>query len=307
MNYESFVDYIFKNVENKLTEDCKVTLEKVTKNNGKILDAIVIAKNDVCIAPTIYLNHLYHNYLEGSSLESIVESIFNIYNENSDGARYETAFITNYDLAKERLVLKLINYEQNKKLLETVPHMQYLDLAIVFSYVFENPEREFSSILINDSLLSNWNVSKEDLYKQALINSPNILPHTYSSLLSTIKKMDTFDELPEFEEDECIIPDPSADCGQCMFVLTNTARINGAACIFYKGLLNEISNMHKTDLIIIPSSIHEVIIIPKIGELKRDFINKMIQDVNVTHLKDEDVLSDHAYLYSHSRRKIESI
>ena len=63
MNYESFVDYIFKNVENKLTEDCKVTLEKVTKNNGKILDAIVIAKNDVCIAPTIYLNHLYHNYL----------------------------------------------------------------------------------------------------------------------------------------------------------------------------------------------------------------------------------------------------
>ena len=89
-----------------------------------------------------------------------------------------------------------------------------------------------------------------------------------------------------------------------MYVLTNEKRINGAGTIFYDGLLKKFADKIEKDLIIIPSSIHEVILIPSDNGITDEEVNEMIDEVNENELETVEILSNHMYLY---RRKEDRI
>ena len=86
-----------------------------------------------------------------------------------------------------------------------------------------------------------------------------------------------------------------------MYILTNEFRTNGATTLLYEGILEEIAGMFDSDIILLPSSIHEVILVPAASGdeyLKQlDDFSAMVKEVNETELADEEILSDHAYYY----------
>ena len=95
------------------------------------------------------------------------------------------------------------------------------------------------------------------------------------------------------------------DTGQTLFVVTNEKKMNGAACIIYEGVLEKVGEMLGRDYYVLPSSIHETILLPAKDNTELDSLTQLVRTVNATQVKAEEVLSDHAYFYSRKAGKLQ--
>ena len=131
MTYQEFKENVTTVIQNRLGSNVKVTIQEIIKNNDTHYDGLTILSNQLNISPTIYLNFYFKQYLKGRSLEEICHDILSVYEENKPSGNIDISFFTNYEQVKKRIVFKLINYEQNKNLLQKIPHIKILDLAII--------------------------------------------------------------------------------------------------------------------------------------------------------------------------------
>ena len=291
MRYQKFIETVKEHIQQELQKT--VYVYPVLKNNGAIYDGLVILDPILNISPTIYLNPYFHRYLDGVSLEDIYEDILKTYHENLPQEDFDITLFRDYEKAQERIVMKLINAEKNKQLLKQVPHILVYDLAIVFQCSVSDFMNEYATILIYNQHLKLWNVTVEDLYETALINSPRILNSRLDNLHDVFAYI-TEESLSFLEELN-------------ISILTNHLRVHGATCMIYPGILDEISSIYQDDIIIIPSSIHEVLVFPKNNMPEGytyDDLDAMIQEVNETQLTDDEILSDHIYCYHRDTKEI---
>ncbi len=83
-----------------------------------------------------------------------------------------------------------------------------------------------------------------------------------------------------------------------LYVLSNQTGIYGACCILYQDLLKNFADSFERDLIVLPSSIHEVLLTPDEQGLSYDYLNAMVVQINHSEVPVEDQLSNHIYLYT---------
>jgi hypothetical protein len=284
MNYQEFL----KNIQTQLSvrlPDADLHIQQIARNNGSFYDGLVIVRGGINIAPTIYLMPYYHRYLEGVSLEDIYADILDTYQKNLPDQNFDTTIFTNFEKAKKRIVMRVVNYERNLELLAQVPHFRYLDLAVVFYCLLSSDETQQASILIYNQHLSFWGIDADTLYECALENTPNLLPHEMKDMTSILKDVLGEDTADETED----IP---------MYVLTNRYHTNGACVILYDQLLKQLADSFDRDLVVLPSSIHEVLLVPVEVSVDLAQYDSMVQEVNETQLADDEVLSNHAYFFS---------
>ncbi len=290
MDYETFKARVKEHVKEKVEEGDKVTINHILKNNGMELDGLVIMERDSNMAPTIYINSYYDELRKGRSLDSIVDELFKIHRANKTGLKIDSELFNEYDNIKNSIVYKVINYEKNKKLLKGIPHKKILDLAVVYYCLIEQNEGNNATALIHNEHLATWKISQDIIHEDAVKNTPKILKSSLkpmSKILSDMTKdMDIPDEICDIK--------PERD----MYVLTNRTRINGAACILYDSVLEKIADKLKADLYILPSSVHEVIILPKVNNYDKDILANMVREVNTDGVAMEEILSDNVYEYS---------
>ena len=293
MQYQDFIENIKEHVRSQLDDSFRVDIHPVVKNNGTIYDGLIIIDPILNISPTIYLNPFYQRFLDGEPLESIYECILNSYHENLPHENFDISLFKDFEKAKPHIIFKLVNYKRNRRLLKEVPHVRLHDLALIYVVAMSDFSNEFATILIHNEHLSFWDIKPYDLYSIALENTPILLPYTFHTLEHLIE--DYSDEFPSFIKD---FP---------LSILTNHVKIHGASCMVYPGVLDEIANELNDDLVIIPSSIHEVLILPAseiIDSYSMQDFADMIKDTNDTQLASDEVLSDHAYLYRKEARQI---
>ena len=101
-----------------------------------------------------------------------------------------------------------------------------------------------------------------------------------------------FDTLSEMIDMEDL---PNTD--DFMYVLTNKEKLQGASTILYSDVLSTFAEKKNTNLWLIPSSVHEWIIIPDDGNMNRETLSEMIKEVNGSQLAPDEVLSDHPYYF----------
>ena len=291
MRYQKFIENVKEHLNEVLGKT--VYVYPVLKNNGTIYDGLVVLDPLLNISPTIYLNPYYHRYLEGVSMEDIYEDILKTYHDTLPKKDFDISVFTDFEKAQKRIVMKLVHAEKNQELLECVPHILIYDLAIVFLCAVGGFEKDFATILVHNQHIENWETTTENLYELALENTPRILPPRLDNLHDVYEHI-TNESLPFLEELNGSI-------------LTNYLRVNGATCMFYPNLLAEIAEIYEDNLVIIPSSIHEVLVIPEgnIGEeYSSENFNPLIEEVNETSLPDIEILSDHVYLYHRDTKEI---
>lgn len=302
MTYENFKETIRETVQKRLTEDCQVQLHSILKNNGTCLDALVIKEVGQNISPTIYLQPFYQEQLRGEPLENIADHILTLYEKHHSNETIDIANFQDFDRVKSHIVFRLINYKENEELLQDVPHIPYLDLAIVFYYLFSPdntatpipPEEGCASMLIHHQLLHCWNITQEKLFLTASQNTPRILPHQIRSL------SDLVDEylMSHTQTEETALENKDSENNLPIYVLTNDQQIHGAGCILYSNLLNKYAEKWHCDLYILPSSIHEVLLVPVNEKTSVKELEGIVREVNATQVEQEDFLSNHVYYYS---------
>ncbi len=301
MEFNEFIDKTQKSVCEVLGKDVKIEVKDVEKNNGVMLRGMIISRGEEAISPTIYVNGFYEDYKSGKSFGEIVLEIVEIYEKNKINGRINLNFFWDYNAVKGRIFLKVINYEKNKDALHNIPYVRIFDLAVVCYYAYLNDFLGRGSIQIETKHLNKWGVSKEDIMEQARKN-------TLEKLRVEVKCMG--DVLSELLNDKLLETDPDSWkvrslCKKKeelpMYIMTLRGRYFGAACICFEEFLADFAKKCNRSFFILPSSIHELILIPDSGREKPEVLKNMVQEVNAGHVPLEDQLSDHVYYYDISK------
>ena len=290
MNFEEFVNALIEELSERL-EDVSIEMHVVDKNNGTKLNGLIF-KESTNISPIIYVDNYYEQYTKYYPLQNIVSEIEKAYLANKVNEDFEISLFTDYEKVKSNIIFELVNYAENKELLEKVPHVKYLDLAIIFKCLISKSGNEMAKILIHKSHLAFWEIGQNTLYRLAMENTPRLLEYKLENIGEVLGNM-IEGELPY--EEEMFLP---------LYVLSNYQKTNGAGCILYKDLLKIIAEKYQTDFYILPSSIHEVLLLPVDESREREELSSMVQEINNTQLCKEEILSDHVYYFSRETGKI---
>ena len=295
MEFSSFTTLVREEVEKRTGDQYTVRINDVRKNNGVVLSGLTMMDNDSNISPTIYLNHYYEDYEDGrTTLTNVVNDVMDHYNRNKVNRSVDMRQFLNYESVKKGIVYKLVNTAKNKELLEDVPHVEFLDLSVVFQYLIQNEHFGTASILIHNAHLKLWDVSVEDLYQVADANTQRLQGYELRSMIDAIRDLLEMDAIGEAADIEYM--EEHAD-NLPMYVLSNKNRVGGASCILYDGLLADFATAIGGSFYVIPSSIHEVLLLPADNKDEQEEIKAMIKEINDTQVRTEEILSDSLYFF----------
>lgn len=293
MNYRKFTATIVKLLRERMGADYEVKITEVTKNNGVVLTGVIMMRKSDRISPTIYLEEPYRQYLAGVELQEIVDRIVELYQEQMKDFNLDIDSFKEFEYVRDRIFHKLINFEKNSKLLEDVPYFKWCDLAVVFYYAVEEELMGRASILIHNNHLVMWEQTADVLYRIAQNNMRQRMPELLMPMQDLVEEM-TGVKLHQKDEIK-------------MYVLTNRVKINGASAMLYSDKIRELAKRLQTDIMILPSSVHEVLLLPDDHEQEYAFYRQMVEEVNTTQVEPEEILSYSLYRYSREKAEIEEI
>lgn len=295
MEINEFAEKMRDTIAGNLGEEYRVEIREVKKNNGVILHGLLIISNEENVIPTIYLETFHAAYEDGVPMGEIQNRILEIYREETPKGNISMDFFRFFERVKKRICYRLIRRQGNEELLNDIPYVEFLDLAVCFYYAYSGQILGEGTILIHNSHMEMWNVNIRDLMKLAVVNTPKLFPAKISPMTEILREVMEVEGKNDLEQE---LP---------LKVLTNTRRTYGAVCVLYPGLLEKIADKAGSNFYIIPSSIHEVILLEETGEENAADLKKMIHEVNSTHVSPEEVLSDNLYFYDNSVKTVKII
>lgn len=277
--------------------DYQVELTRVVKNGDASFYGVALKKEDEAIAPTIYLNEYYHRYLyDDLSLECIVQHILESVKETPKHSFNEDMFKVFFDFesVKDKIVYRLYALEENKEFLQGTPYVPFHDMAIVFYYLVEKDERGMASIKITNMEMKMWKVTIDELFELAKLNTKRLFPLKIQSMEECIVEM-----MGGCTQEEQV---PTSN----LYVLTNQIHLNGAATILYENVLRDFANQMECDFFLLPSSIHEMLLVKKDEICANEqlyFYKELVREQNMCLPKNEK-LTDSVYLYERDTQEI---
>ena len=303
MNFETFMESIKNHIKEYLPEsyqDAQVTIREQQKLNNRYMGLTVIRPGDDRI-PTINLTDLYRQYYENPKfrITDVLEQISQIIQKEPE--RFDVSRLTQYEEAKKHLFMRVSNADKNVQVLGGVPFVEREDLAITFHIAVEETEMGRASAIVTNRMMETYGVTRNQLYKDALANSPVIAPVKINNLGELLGRM-TLDGMKEMGASEEEIRDAKermdeANQDNPLIVVTNETGIDGAVAVFYPGVMDQLGEEIKGDFFILPSSVHEIIVAPDDGRLSYSELKEMVTEINETQVAPEDRLTDEVYHY----------
>ena len=287
MDFIEFSDALIEILNVLVEKDITLSITTNIKNNGMEVKGVIFKKKDINIAPTIYLERFFDEYRNGVELEDIAQRIMAIYKENVIEQNVSFESYTNYDKAKTSLFIRIINFEQNKERLKKVPYRRYLDLAIVVYYCIDIKPFNNATVLVLDEHIKSWKKDKEEVIDDAMENTRKNMKCVFKPMGELLGGTDVPENMRRVLYSNEIT----------MNVVTNARQFYGSVFMVMRSKLDEFYEELGEDYLIIPSSVHELILIPKSKCDDVSVINEMIKEVNANCVPIDEVLSDHCYEY----------
>ena len=300
MNYEEFKERFVEDVSNKLYEqgaEVKVSVQEINKLN-KNYDAITVTPNESNIGVNIEMNKFFEAYEKGISYEGVVDkAVETVTNGLKQSPNVDLDALTNYEQMKDKLVMEVVSIEANKELLETIPHENIEDMAVVYRFALGSNDEGRASILITNQLMDSMGVSAEQIRVDAMENAPLINPVEIKGMSEVLI------EMMGVEQAEMLGMVPIDPKDEQMYVATVPDKIHGAGVLAYQNFMDQAAERAGGDFYILPSSIHEILIVPDNGAMNLKDLENMVKEVNATQVSPEDKLTDSVYHYD-SKAKI---
>lgn len=301
-DFQQFKEIVLEKLKDRY-HDAMVSITSVTKNNGIVLDGLVIREDGRNISPTIYLQSFWRDKLDDNAIEKIVEQISTIY-ENHVGNEIVPASIINdipdFEKIKDKIYYIIVNKAANKVLLKQSPHTEFLDLAVLYKISLTIADGVVGSILIKNEIFRMWDVTEKELFSIALDNTNKLFKPIILNIQDLLIEMNRTNGICCNEELDMMC---QMEMEQHLLVVTNSEKINGAGIVFFnKDIQAELSKIFDGDFVIIPSSVHECICT---NPCDTNVIKRMVHEVNETQVSKEEVLSNSVYFYNSMKKEIQ--
>ena len=305
ITYEEFLSLIEEQVSELAGDEYTVRIVSVRRNNSVMLDSMLISKPGDMICPNIYLNSLYDYYQEGMSIPRIADWVLTQYHKAMPAEKLDVEELLSRDAVCGNVVYRVINRSRNKDILKDIPHRDFLDLSLVYYVLVRDEQIGDGAVLIHREHQRMWEISDEELDQAARQNTRRLLP---PDVVSIAKMLGELSEKMEHRtcttEDEPEAEDISAG-ETAMYVLTNSMRQFGACYLADTEVLDEFARKEEDDLYILPSSVHECMIVPCRYESDPEDLGRMVREINRTQVDEEEFLSDCVYYYDRQLGKVD--
>lgn len=291
MCLQDFMENVVVAIRRRLGEGYQVKGEDILKNNSVTEHAVTIRRKDEDITPCIYIDSLYDRYLEGDvDIDSAAGEVIQSFRDHVADPGMDIPLFTDPGDIIPKVHGRLINTELNSCLLGDIPHRRFLDLALAYAVELPQYRGMAREILIYNKHLDIWDIDETDLHNavcQDMKKPGEVVFEKMDAVLGPWMGEDT---------------DMGA-AGCPMYVFTNKSYRNGAVQMLNKNALCSVSDHIGTDnLIILPSSIHELIILPADrGDEGPDYARELadiVRTVNDMEVLEQEILSYHVYRYS---------
>ena len=303
MSFEEFRENILQEIRARADGAFQVKKHDVIKNNNvKQAGIAVVVKEETDIGPCVYLDEFYREYeSDGMKFDEIVDEVYRlILKYDEDMPDVDLSGFRNWETVQKDVYAKLINAEQNKELLEKIPHRDFMDLAVVYYAIARDQAQEdIGTILIYNGHMEIWGQEEENLYQTAMMNMRADGEADFMTIETVVKHILPGIAFPK--------KDGNASHDTDMYILTNHRRRFGAAEILDKKTLRMVADKVGDGFIVLPSSVHETIVLPPKEEAEYEGLAHMVRSVNDTLVEAEERLSDHVYVYSRDEEMLKIV
>ena len=260
ITYDEFLSLIEEQVSELAGDEYSVRIIPVRRNNGVMLDSMLITKPGDMICPNIYLNAFYDCYQEGMSIPAAAERIMIQYRSTMPGVRIDIEELLSRDAVCGNVVYRVVNRSRNEDILKDIPHRDFLDLSLVYYVIVRNDQIGEGAVLVHREHQKLWKISDDELDLAAKENTRRLLPPDVVSIAKMLGELSEKMETGTKEDD---------------------------------------------DLYILPSSVHECMIVPYRYEDDPEDLGKMVREINRTQVDEEEFLSDCVYYYDRVLDRVE--
>lgn len=287
LTFGEFVDEVRRSIKDYLPEkfaDAEVHVDQFQKLNTAYL-GMQVKREDQMVVPNINLNGMYAQYQEqGHTMAAMLTMIAQ---QVQMAPEIRTDWLKDYSQVKDHLFIRVSDAKENEGVLKNAPHKEVDGLAVSYHIAIEGMQ---ASTPVTYQMMEMYGVTAEQLHADALESTQKLYPVKYASMAEVMQQM------------MGIEPDMAADMmppmeGPQLMVLTNTQGMHGAGALLYPDQLETIAQQMGTDFFVLPSSVHEVLILPDDGSQDLDSLQFMVREINRTEVAPEDRLSDFVYHY----------
>lgn len=309
LDFTYFCEELKRRVEEQV-EGCEAELRSVVKNNGTEYRSITIRKGEESILPTIYLETFYREYKRGMPIGQVVEELVRVYEKNRNP--WPDGLDFSFGGVKEKIAFRVVNYEKNRRMLETMPHIRTDEWAICFECVVSREGGNVGAVRVDERMQKEWGITLKELTELATANTFRLIPSKVEPieevlaglLLSEAAKHEDADSEEKARELVDEVLDQKNRKGLPMYVLSNALNHYGATSVLNIPFMDKVREKLKEDFFILPSSVHELILIPVSAAPEEEKLLCMVREVNAKEVPEEDFLADGVYRYGILRRKI---
>lgn len=296
LNFEEFTKWLRTAIEKCMEEPIEVRFCTISKINRPEVKAMTILRSGENASPAIELEPYYEEFQNGVDMDSIAEKIVSLYKKAGRSGKQDVSFYTDFEQARDHIVCRLVNYEMNCGLLETVPYLRYHDLALVYCYQMGNEMLGMGSILVRNEHLEAWGISPFQLHAVAVKNTKG-KSYCLTPVCAVLGNVLGF-EKPQEEE-------------SLAYVLTNEEMCYGAVNIYFSDTLREVSSQIGGDYYVLPSSLHECMIVP-VSEWTSNGARKLqaiVHEINHNpeYMQVEQILGESVYRYYADTEELEIV
>ena len=303
-DYMKFTEELRARVVAEMGEGYETGIQQVAKANVGVTDALNVFRKDGKgkAGPAFYLPPLFGEYRKGRGVEDIAGDIAAAYHAQAadmEGLAGSLGDITSYGSIKDRIYFRLLCTERNRAFLKNVLHFEVLDLSMVVYILIRADESGIGSVPVQNRLLESWGVPAEEVRGQAGKNTPLLFPprvlHLASAMADILRDAGTggaagmeaaAENMPE---------------GAGPYIMTNTKGINGFSTVLYPGALEGFTGFGRKNLYVLPSSVHEALLLPADASMAPQELQEMVREVNGTVVEETDILSDTVYYYDRQK------
>ena len=284
MELKAFADIVSEGIQKVMGEDYSISVVEKFKNK---IGIEFVKKSEASLQThTVHIQDLLGEYNKKDDIETIVQEVISRYNRSLEAASEVYQLDFELEQCRNRVIYRLMSRERNQKLLDGTPYIPFLDMAITFHIVVSLNKRYVQTIRISEKIQKRWGVSVEQLLKMASANTENILPLEITSLDKMVEKYINVEKRP-----------PKHPQDLDMIVITNCIGIYGAAAILYKDLMQSLADELNCDLYVVPSSVHEMIVIPAEDKELYEMLSSLVKEVNTQCVDPDEILADRVFIY----------
>ena len=273
-----------------------VKINRVEKLQGESYTAITLTPEGTNVGMNLNANQLYGRLQHGESYDRILKSAVDQAKEQlAHIPSFNIAELSSYETARELLFVDVVSTKANAEMLSKVPHTEMEDISMVYRMQVEQLSDGAATVLINDGLMERMGITGEQLHADAMANSEQLRPVSMRTMAEVMSEMMG---LPE----EAF---PMNTGVPQMYVVTTQDSFHGAAAAFYPDFMDKAAREIGGDFFILPSSVHEVLLLPDDGSQNIEELKAMVTGINATEVAPADRLTDSVYHYDAAERIFE--